>query len=200
MKIKFLIFFLLNFSICLSQDLLILTDGDSIKSKISKISTEKIQFQKIDNIEGPEYEILTNKVFKIIFENGKEEFYNTKAYTRNDIIDDPEKVVEKGNSVFITYTDRTSSKAEEYFVDHIKYWNYWNIVNDKNKAHFIIEVTIEKRGFGFFRMWATLKTIDGNEFKKTDYFKTSVNALNGWNAAKDLSEKLVEDYFKINYG
>ena len=199
MKIYILLFLICNYSVCLSQDVLIKVNGDSIPSKIIKVSNEKIIFKKTTNPDGPQYEIVTDSVYKIKYQNNQEELYNIKAVQRKKIIKSPDDAISKGNNVLITSIDAVSKKGEKYFIDKLNYWDYWNIVEEKNKAHFIIELTIEKRGLGFFRMWATFKTIDGLEFKKSKYFKTSVNAFNGYNAAKDLSKKLVEDYFKKEF-
>ena len=54
----------------------------------------------------------------------------------------------------------------------------WNVVDDKNLAHFIIVLTIEKRGMGVFKAWATFKTIDGKEFKTSKSFKKSIYDIN----------------------
>jgi hypothetical protein len=199
MKFKILLFLICNYSICFSQDILIKVNGDSIPSNIIKISTDNITFKKDSNLDGPEYAVRTDSVYKIVFQNSKEEFFNVKAIERKEIIKHPEDAVKKGNNIYITYPDAVSEKGEEYFVDNMKYWGYWNIVEVKSKAHFIIEFTIEKRPWGFFRGWATLKTVDGVEFKKTETFKSTANAWNGWNVAKEFSKELVDDYFKEEF-
>ena len=199
MKFKILLFLICNCSICFSQDVLIKVNGDSISSNIIKISNEKITFKKNSNLNGPEYILKTDSVYKIVFQNNKEEFFNVKAVERKEIIKHPEDAVRKGNNIYITYPDAVSEKGEEYFVEDLNYWGYWNIVEDKNKAHFIIVFTIEKRPWGFFRGWATLKTVDGVEFKKTETLKSTANAWNGWNVAKEFSKEIVDDYFKTEF-
>lgn len=199
MKFKILLFLICTYSICFSQDVLIKVNGDSIPTNIIKISNEKITFKKDSNLNGPEYEVKTDSVYKIIFQNNKEEFFNIKAVEWKEIIKNPDDAIKKGNNIYITSTDAVSEKGKKYFIDNLKYWGYWNIVEEKNKAHFLIELTIEKKGWGFFDIWATLKTVNESEFKKTESFKTTANALNGWNAAKELSKKLVEDYFKKEF-
>lgn len=199
MKLILFLFVFCNFSICLSQDILIKVSGDSIEANIIKVSNDKISFKKFSNLEGPEYEVLTSSVYKILFQNGHEEIFNIKAVERNEIIKNPEDAIKKGNNFFITSFDITSEKAEKYLIENIKYLDYWNLVDDKNLAHFVLELTIEKRGLGFFRGWVTFKTIDGLEFKKSEYFKASVNAFNGYNPGKELCEKIVEDYLKVKF-
>ena len=199
MKFNVLLFLICNYSICFSQDILIKVNGDSIPSNIIKISSENITFKKDSNLDGPEYQVDTDLVYKIVFQNNREEFFNIKAVERKEIIKHPEDAVKKGNNIYITYPDAFSEKGEEYFTDNLKYWGYWNIVEDKNKAHFIIEFTIEKRPWGFFRGWATFKTVDGVEFNKTEILKSTANAWNGWNVAKEFSKELVDDYFKEEY-
>jgi len=199
MKFCFLLFLICTYSICYSQDILIKVSGDSIPSNIIRISNEQITFKKDSSLNGPEYQIETDLVYKIVFQDNREEFFNVKAVDRKEIIKHPEDAIKKGNNIYITYPDAVSEKGIEYFVDDLNYWGYWNIVQDKNKAHFLIELTIEKRPWGFFRGWATLKTVDGVEFKKTEILKSTANAWNGWNVAKEFSKELVDDYFKEEF-
>ena len=199
MKICMLLFLIGNYSVCFSQDTLIKVNGDSIFSNIIKVSNEKITFKKINNPDGPQYELPTDSVYKIKYQSNQEELFNTKAVQRKEVINNPKEAIKKGNNVFIKVPDEVSEKGKEHFIDYLKYWGYWNVVEDKNKAHFILELTIENRSWGFFRGFATFKTIDGLEFRKSESFKATANAWNGWNAAKDLSNKLVEDYLKKEF-
>jgi len=132
MKFKILLFLICNCSICFSQDVLIKVNGDSISSNIIKISNEKITFKKNSNLNGPEYILKTDSVYKIVFQNNKEEFFNVKAVERKEIIKHPEDAVRKGNNIYITYPDAVSEKGEEYFVEDLNYCN-WSVYHLKIK-------------------------------------------------------------------
>jgi hypothetical protein len=65
-------------SILLSQDILVLKNGDEIESKITEIGIDEIKYKKHSLPDGPDYVCLKSDVFMIKFENGsKEVFGNT---------------------------------------------------------------------------------------------------------------------------
>lgn len=198
---KYLILITLAFSFvnCFSQDTLVKVDGDSIIVKIQKISEKEIVYKKWSFLDGPDYSISTKSVYKIIFQNGTTETYNNEVVKKNEIIKDPKRAIEKGNNVFIMSADATSKKGEEYFRENLNGWGYWNVVDNKDLAHFVLVLTIDKRGMGVFKVWATFKTIDGQEFKTSKSFNKSVSAFNGYNVARPLCEKLVDEYFKKEF-
>ena len=63
-------------SISYSQDVIYMINGDSVVSKVTEISVEKIKYKDYTNLEGPQYIISKEGVSKIVFENGNEEIIN----------------------------------------------------------------------------------------------------------------------------
>jgi hypothetical protein len=199
MKYILLIVLTFNFVSCFSQDTLVKVSGDEINVKIQKISAHEITYKKWSFLDGPDYSISTSSVYKIIFENGIIEMFNEDEIEKNEIIKDPKRAIEKGNNVFIMSADATSKNGEEYFIQDLSGWGYWNVVDNKDLAHFILVLTIDRRGMGVFKIWATFKSINGQEFKTSKTFKRSVSSFTGFNAARRLSEKLVDEYFKKEF-
>lgn len=75
MKLYLTSIFILFTIYCNSQDIIILKDGDEIKSKVQEILTNEVKFKKINNLEGPIYSINKDKIVMIIFENGEKEIF-----------------------------------------------------------------------------------------------------------------------------
>jgi hypothetical protein len=199
MKYIILIALTLNFSFCFSQDTLVKVDGNRLTAKIQKITEQEITYKKWSFVNGPDYSISTNSVYKIIFENGTTEIFNNEVVEKNEIARDPKSAIEKGNNVYIMSENEASKKGEEYFIQNLNEWGYWNVVDNKDLAHFILVLTIEKKGMGKFKVLATFKTLDGQEFKTSEIFKKNVSAFNGYNVARPLCEKLVDNYFKEEF-
>lgn len=62
-----------------ADDIIYLNNGDEIKSKILKISSNVIEYKKSSNLNGPAYEIAKDEVVMIIYENGEKDMFITKA-------------------------------------------------------------------------------------------------------------------------
>lgn len=197
---KQLIFFslLVNCITSYGQDKIVLLKGDTILAKVLKINTDEILYKKHKNLGGPDYSLSTNQINQIIFENGEKEFFNVSSTDEMNITT-PESAINRGNRVFITSADATSKKGEEYFIQNLSGWGYWDITDKKELAHFILVLNIERKGMGIFKVWAVFKTIDGKEFKVSESYSKSVSAFNGYNVARPLCEKLVDDYFKNEF-
>ncbi len=59
-----------------AQDIIILKNGDEIKSKVTEIANDFIKYRKYENIDGPTYNLSTNEIFMIKYENGTKEMFN----------------------------------------------------------------------------------------------------------------------------
>ena len=71
-----------------ADDIIYLNNGDEVKSKIIKISSNTIEYKKTSNIEGPTYELSKDEVVMIIYENGEKDMFIKKRTTQlsNDTI------------------------------------------------------------------------------------------------------------------
>ena len=85
---------LLSFIVCLtlcattlnsfSQDVIILSDGNEIEVKITKVSNTDIEYKKWNNQDGPTYNEKTSNIFLIKYQNGEKDFFNNaKSVTQN---------------------------------------------------------------------------------------------------------------------
>lgn len=63
----------------LSQDIIVLNNGEKITSKVIVIGISDITYKKFDNLEGPDYIIAKDDVLKITYEDGRDEFFLQKS-------------------------------------------------------------------------------------------------------------------------
>jgi hypothetical protein len=67
-----------------ADDIIYLNNGDEIKSKILKISSNFIEYKKSNNLDGPAYEIPKDEVVMIIYENGEKDIFINKTAKSNN--------------------------------------------------------------------------------------------------------------------
>lgn len=60
-----------------AQDIIIITDGNEIKSKVIEITSKTIKYKKFDYLDGPIRNINISNVFMVIYENGEREKFTT---------------------------------------------------------------------------------------------------------------------------
>ena len=65
--------FYLNFNY--AQDLLIRMDSIVMKTKILEINDQSVKYKDFDNLDGPIYTLDQSKIYKIIYQNGKEDYF-----------------------------------------------------------------------------------------------------------------------------
>lgn len=69
-----------------SQDIIILKNGDEIKSKVLEISSDQIKYKKWGNIDGPTYSSLKTEVFMIKYQNGEKDVFKTQESVNTTIV------------------------------------------------------------------------------------------------------------------
>jgi len=79
-----LIALVLIFSSSYSQDKIYRNNGKIIEAKILEIGSDEIRYKEFNNLDGPIYILETDKIKKIVFENGKSQQFN-------DNLKDPER-------------------------------------------------------------------------------------------------------------
>lgn len=194
--------FFTNF--CLSQDTITMNTNENISSKVIEITMTEVKYKKFDNLNGPTFSILKSEVIMIKYENGTKDLFNkSKVAIHNEILkisqENPNELAKKGNRVFVEIPDEASRAGEKYFIEALKEWGYWNIVNDKNEAHFIIVFNIDKKVMLDKSANVTFKTREEKEFRKSDSYRASTTAFNGYNAFRAVANKIVEKYFKKEF-
>jgi hypothetical protein len=60
----------------LSQDIVVLKNGDEIKSKVLEITPNEVKYKRFDNLNGPIVTIPKPEVFMIKYENGTKDVFN----------------------------------------------------------------------------------------------------------------------------
>lgn len=86
MKTKFLltgliILFCAISNAVLSQDVIVLTNGDEVKARVSEVGTTEIKYKKFENLTGPTYTMLKSGVFEIKYENGSKDIFSQSKTT-----------------------------------------------------------------------------------------------------------------------
>jgi len=178
------------------QDLILFTNGEEIKTKVIEVSEEIVRYRKFDNLSGPIYSKSVKSISRIRFENGSEEILNGKAVNLEDLksISSTAGLLEKGNRVFVQIPNDASRAGERYFLIALKDWNYWEIVDDVNEAHFFLEFNIDKKPMGDKVAWVVFKDRNGAEFLRSKSYRATTNAFSGYNAFKAVARKLVKNY------
>ena len=79
-----LIALVLIFSSSYSQDKIYRNNGKIVEAKILEIGSDEIRYKEFNNLDGPIYILETDKIKKIVFENGKSQQFH-------DNLKDPER-------------------------------------------------------------------------------------------------------------
>jgi len=84
MKRILVVLFVLMTLHLVSQDYIILKNGDEIKAKVLEINDSDIDYKKYSNIHGPTYHLNKSKIFMIKYASGdKDVFNNTNSKSSN---------------------------------------------------------------------------------------------------------------------
>jgi hypothetical protein len=71
-----LLILLLNIAKIYAQDIIILKNGDEIKSIVMEVLSDQIKYKKFENQQGPSYGIEKSKIFMIRYANGSKDVFN----------------------------------------------------------------------------------------------------------------------------
>ena len=66
-----------------SQDYLYLINSDTIKSKVLEVNENDVKYKDFENPDGPVYTINKSRIDKIIYQNGKVDYFNSVATDNN---------------------------------------------------------------------------------------------------------------------
>lgn len=66
-----------------SQDYLYLINSDTIKSKVLEVNENDVKYRDFENPDGPIYTINKSRIDKIIYQNGKVDYFNSVATDNN---------------------------------------------------------------------------------------------------------------------
>lgn len=65
----------------MAQDIIIKKNTDEIECKVVEIEEGNLKYRKFSNLDGPIYNISTDDIFMVKFENGEKEVFTTKEKT-----------------------------------------------------------------------------------------------------------------------
>lgn len=84
MKTPAYLLLLLLFSVsAFAQDNIYLTDGSKLEGKVNLVSEKTITYKKVDNLNGPDYELDKDDVLLVVYENGTHEVFSDKKKTNS---------------------------------------------------------------------------------------------------------------------
>lgn len=196
---------LLSASTAAAQDVIHTRDGKMIESKVLEISEESVSYKMFNNLEGPVFKMASDKIFKIVFENGTEHSFIEEGRSHNLSADASlTTLTAPGNNVLLVFEDQsgTFDEKDEYLKAYLEELSSWNLVSSKGNADFIIHVTgYSKRTARSFTsdtyfMTAEIQRPDGTVVWEGEEVSTYANLYNGFQAVKAVSKELVEDMLK----
>jgi len=66
----------IGFGVCTNaQDIIVLKNGDDIKTIVQEIGLNEIKYKKFENINGPIYTMKKSEIFMIMYENGSKDVF-----------------------------------------------------------------------------------------------------------------------------
>ena len=205
MKKAFLLLVILfSFStLCYSQDVIYLINGDSIVSKVTEISLENIKYKDYYNLEGSQYIISKEGVSKIVLNNVNEEIIsktkqNNLEETKAIIIeiidkyaydrDGDYKFKAKFNQNYLDFNYLDRDKPEK---------SLWHRFYDFSDECTFRNLSIRKKGISYINVDVHRITRKKNdEFKKKNREKLVI-LVEGHDKAKILRDALIRynEYF-----
>jgi|GEM_PF-6140022 len=69
-----------------AQDVIVLKNGDEIKSLVQEVGSDYVKYKKFENQTGPVYTVAISDIFMIKYANGDKDMFNKTAITTNSSI------------------------------------------------------------------------------------------------------------------
>ena len=179
-----------------AQDIIRTKTGKDISAKVLEINDDEVSYKMFDNQEGPTIRIGTDKLYKIIFENGSEYAFVEEKPSHNLPANAPLKdLVAPGNNVYIIMDDPTDSFDEKdaYIREYIPQYTRWNLVDSIDDADFILYVEVLKTE-NISRVHAAAPSIrrpDGTVVWRGKTQRAAPVILNGFMAVRGVSRDIV---------
>lgn len=99
-----------------AQDIIIKKNGDEVTAKILEVALTIVKYKKIDNLNGPTFEILKSEIFMIKYENGTKDIINeieTRQSQPAKAVNKPEKQIEE-EEIDLAFTENHKSTSLFY--------------------------------------------------------------------------------------
>ena len=149
-KILFLIILLIAANGIAAQDIITRKDGSETKAKVTEIGAKDIKYKRFDNLKGPEYTEPREKILKIKYENGTEDYFTPQKNTpkAEKIIPkliNPNKNVRYAGIVETGFAVGMQTKKTKLGMDYTATFTQGVSINEK---HFVgIGVGFEAEGY-----------------------------------------------------
>ena len=181
-----------------AQDVIRTKAGRDIAAKVLEIDDEEVSYKMFDNQEGPTIRISTDKLYKIIFENGSEYAFVEDRPSHHLPANAPLKdLVADGNNVYVVMDDPTNSFDEKdaYIREYIPQYTKWHLVESVDQADFILYVEVHKTE-SISRVHAATPSIrrpDGSVVWRGRTQRAAPTILNGFMAVRGVSRDIVRE-------
>ena len=179
-----------------AQDIIKTKAGKDIAAKVMEITEEEVSYKMSDNQEGPTFRISTDKLVKILFENGSEYAFVEEKPSHHLPAHAPLKqLVADGNNVYIMMDDPTNSFDEKdaFIREYIQEYTKWNLVDSLDDADFILYVEVHKTE-SFSRVHSATPSIrrpDGTVVWRGTKQRAAPVIQNGFLAVRGVSRDIV---------
>lgn len=187
---------------CLSQlvfgqDIIQLRDSKKIEAKILEIEESSISYKMFNYQDGPTFKLSSDKIYKIVFENGYEYAFVEEKPSHNLPADAPLKdLVADGNNVYIIMEDPTNSFDEKdaFIREYIPEYTKWNLVEIPEEADFILFIEVHKieRSTRMHSATPSIRRPDGTVMWKGKTYRQAPAAANGFMAVRGVSRDIVK--------
>ena len=186
-----------------AQDIIMTKAGKDIAAKVLEISDEEVTYKMFENQEGPTIRISTDKLMKIIFENGSEYAFVEEVFSHNLPADAPLiDLVAEGNNVYIMMDDPTHSFSEKdaYIREYIPEYTPWNVVDNLEDADFIlyVEVHMTERFSHVHSATPSIRRPDGTVVWKGRKQRAAPVIQNGFVAVRGVSKEIVREALMVD--
>jgi hypothetical protein len=161
MKRTYLIAFLLmslTLGTLFGQDIIVLKNGNEIKSKVLEINDKEVKYKKFDNLEGPTISIFKSEIFMIKYQNGTKDVLNN---------DNPSSAVNE-NLPAKKFTDPKPNRVGLY-LNPLGFIQFGPMIGTEitRNSHLIIDAHIRASSLGALMYVINANSEDGQPYKLT---------------------------------
>jgi len=112
-----------------AQDVIILKNGDEIKSIVQEVGIEYVKYKKFDNQTGPTYNVAIAQIFMIKYQNGTKDLFNDIEKTVETISEQPKP----------TYQEEVTKPVEKKDVSISESTNVESNDNSEANTDFVLQ-------------------------------------------------------------
>lgn len=148
----------LSLFMCLSavaQDTIYTKNAEKIIAKITRVSETKVEYKKLNNLDGPIFELSGSSIYKVVFQNGETQFFHEtsaatittlKSVTRNRINVDLLAIGVNGPT-YLSYERITPNGGLGYEIPLNFHFNASGLIGYSTGVNFKYYVTKSAHGF-----------------------------------------------------